>query len=159
MPAADPTPPKKGLTNNPSPLYYSYVNDKPIAFQLIHAAHLIEERMEQALATVNLSGAKFAALSALVGAGEPLGMCDLAGALTCVRSNVTQLVDRLEADGLVRRVEDPKDRRAVRAEITDLGRERQAAGAKKAAAVHAELGTQLSGVNGDLLRQALASIQ
>jgi DNA-binding MarR family transcriptional regulator len=135
------------------------VKGKPIAFDLIHAAHLIEERLEEALATVNLSGAKFAALSALVGAGESLGMCDLAGALTCVRSNVTQLIDRLESDGLVRRVEDPKDRRAVRAEITALGRERQAAGAKKAAAVHAALGKQLSGVKGDLLRQALASIQ
>jgi DNA-binding MarR family transcriptional regulator len=131
----------------------------PIAFTLIHAAHLIEGRLEEALATVSLSGPKFAALSALVGAGEPLSMCDLAGKLTCVRSNVTQLVDRLEADGLVRRVEDPKDRRAVRAEISELGRERQAAGAKKTAEVHRELSKQLSGVNADLLSAALASIQ
>jgi DNA-binding MarR family transcriptional regulator len=135
------------------------VNDKPIAFTLIHAAHLIEGRLEEALATVNLSGPKFAALSALVGAGESLSMCDLAGKLTCVRSNCTQLVDRLEADGLVRRVEDPKDRRAVRAEVTALGRERQAAGAKKVAAVHQQLNKQLSGVNAELLNAALASIQ
>jgi DNA-binding MarR family transcriptional regulator len=111
------------------------------------------------LATVNLSGPKFAALSALVGAGEPLSMCDLAGKLSCVRSNVTQLVDRLETDGLVRRVEDSKDRRAVRAEVTALGRQRQAAGAKKVAAVHKELSKQLSGVNADLLSAALVSIQ
>jgi DNA-binding MarR family transcriptional regulator len=131
----------------------------PIAFTLIHAAHLIEGRMEDALATVDLSGPKFAALSALVGASEPLSMCELAGKLTCVRSNVTQLVDRLESDGLVRRVEDPRDRRGVRAEITALGRERQAAGVKKAAAVHEELRKQLSGVNTDLLSSALTAIK
>ena len=34
---------------------------------------------------------------------------------------MTQLVDRLEADGLVRRVADPTDRRSVKAEITDEG--------------------------------------
>jgi len=38
------------------------MNEK-IAFSLIHAAHSIEARLEESLATVNLSGAKFAALS------------------------------------------------------------------------------------------------
>src|SRR5262249_375934 len=41
----------------------------------------------------------------------------------------TQLMDRLEAEGLVRRVDDPTDRRGVRAVVTPLGVERQAAGA------------------------------
>jgi DNA-binding MarR family transcriptional regulator len=51
--------------------------------------------------------------------------------MTCVRSNITQLVDRLEADGLVRRVDHPSDRRGVMAApLTPLGVERQAAGAK-----------------------------
>ena len=36
----------------------------------------------------------------------------LAERLTCAKSNVTQLVDRLEADGLVRRKLDPSDRRS-----------------------------------------------
>ncbi len=147
------------MTTNTSLLYYSYVNETPIAFALIQAAHLIEARLEEALAKVSLSGPKFAALSALADAGEPLSMCDLAGKLTCVRSNITQLVDRLEADGLVRRVEDPKDRRGVRAEITTLGRERQAAGAKKVAAVHKELSRQLSGVDSSLLSSALTAIK
>ena len=35
---------------------------------------------------------------------------------------MTQLTDRLEADGLVRRVDDPQDRRAVLAEPTAAGR-------------------------------------
>src|SRR5947209_6574840 len=108
-----------GLTKTCQAMYNSYMNDKPVAYTLIHAAHLIEERLEQVLSEVGLSGAKFAALSALTDS-NPVSLCDLAGKLSCVRSNVTQLVDRLEADGLVRRVDDPNDRRAVRAEITAL---------------------------------------
>ena len=51
----------------------------------------------------------------------------LAERMECVRSNVTQLVDRLEEERLVRRVSDPRDRRSIRAEITKEGRERYAA--------------------------------
>jgi DNA-binding MarR family transcriptional regulator len=45
-----------------------------------------------------------------------------------VRSNITQLVDRLAAEKLVVRSDDPHDRRSVRAELTAEGRARQAAG-------------------------------
>jgi DNA-binding MarR family transcriptional regulator len=50
----------------------------------------------------------------------PLGQ--LAERLACVRSNVTQLVDRLDADGLVTREPDPNDRRSRLAVITEAGR-------------------------------------
>jgi len=134
------------------------MNEK-IAFSLIHAAHSIEARLEESLATVNLSGAKFAALSTLVAAGQPLSLGELAGKLTCVRSNVTQLVDRLEADGLVKRTDDPADRRGVRAEVTPLGRERHAAGAKVVTMVYEELGKQLSTVDQNALKCALDAIK
>jgi len=39
-----------------------------------------------------------------------------------VKSNVTQLVDRLEADGLVERTADPNDRRSRIAVLTAAGR-------------------------------------
>ena len=80
-------------------LYYSYMNDS-IAFALIHAAHRVEARLEEALAGVKLSGAKHAALSVLVTQDQPISLSGLAEKLTCVRSNITQLVDRLEAGGL-----------------------------------------------------------
>jgi len=38
-----------------------------------------------------------------------------------VRSNITQLMDRLEKDGLVRRRADRDDRRSVLAELTPAG--------------------------------------
>ena len=83
--------------------------------------------------------AKFSVLSQLVAAGEPLALGELAGRLSCVRSNMTQLIDRLEADGLVRRVSCPTDRRSVKAEISELGRERQAHAAAEVAKVNAEV--------------------
>ncbi len=139
-------------------MYYSYVNEK-IAFSLIHAAQSIEGHFEKALATVSLSGPKFAALSVLVAQDQPLSLSELAEKLTCVRSNVTQLVDRLEADGLVKRTDDPSDRRGVRAEATKLGRERHAAGLKVVNRVHAEVAKQLSAVDQSVLKRALDAIQ
>ena len=41
-------------------------------------------------------------------------------------TSVTNIVDRLEADGLVRRLPHPTDRRTTLAEITEAGRERRA---------------------------------
>jgi len=133
------------------------VNDK-IAYSLIHAAHSIEGLFEKALAAVNLSGPKFAALSVLVAQDQPLSLSELAEKLTCVRSNVTQLVDRLEADGLVKRTDDPSDRRGVRAQVTKLGRERHAAGAKVVNRVHEQVAKQFSAVDQSVLKRALDTI-
>ncbi|MDB6065984.1 MAG: yusO 1 [Pedosphaera sp.] len=139
-------------------MYDSYVNDK-IAYSLIHAAHSIEGHFDKALATVNLSGPKFGALSVLMAEDQPISLSALAEKLTCVRSNITQLVDRLEADGLVKRTDDPSDRRGVRAEVTKLGRERHAAGLKVVNRVHEEVAKQLSAVDQSVLIRALDTIQ
>jgi DNA-binding MarR family transcriptional regulator len=105
-------------------------NADPVMFSLLQAAHALEERLESALADVGLSLAKYGVVSQLARAGEPLALSELAMRQSCVRSNMTQLIDRLEADGLVRRVDDPSDRRSVRAAITRLGEERAAAGTR-----------------------------
>jgi DNA-binding MarR family transcriptional regulator len=107
---------------------------------VLHAARAVESRLEAACAQAGLSMAKFSVLSELVAAGEPLALGELAGRMSCVRSNMTQLVDRLEADGFVRRVSCPTDRRSVKAEISEQGRERQAAAAAEVAKVTAEIG-------------------
>jgi DNA-binding MarR family transcriptional regulator len=90
--------------------------------QVLHVAHVLEGRLEQDLAAVGLSLAKVGVLRALAGAREPLTLGGIAESVGCVRSNITQLVDRLEADGLVRRVADADDRRVKRAELTPTGR-------------------------------------
>lgn len=95
---------------------------------LILAAKGVEEQVEEALSELSLSMSKLTVLTKLVEAGEPLTLSEVAARLNCVRSNVTQLIDRLEADGLVRRVDDRADRRSIRAELTLEGRDRQAKG-------------------------------
>jgi DNA-binding MarR family transcriptional regulator len=131
---------------------------RELMFSLINAGRAVEEHLEKALAAVGLSLAKFGALTHLVEAGEPISLGECAKRMTCVRSNITQLMDRLEADGLVRRVKDPQDRRTVRAAVTQLGRDRQSAGAKEVARVQAELLETLVGMNRGALRRALAAL-
>jgi DNA-binding MarR family transcriptional regulator len=125
---------------------------------ILHAAHAIEDRIETALGDVGLSIAKHSALSRLQEAGQPLTLSELAERLSCVRSNITQLVDRLEADGLVRRVADPADRRSVRAELTDLGAEKQAIGASEVTRVHGEIAERLGTTDLNALESALSSL-
>jgi DNA-binding MarR family transcriptional regulator len=100
-----------------------------LLWQIVFAGHRIEERLESALEQTGLSLAKFGALRHLAEASQPLALSQLAEKIACVKSNVTQLVDRLENDGLVRRVPDPNDRRSILASITEDGRSRYEAGA------------------------------
>jgi DNA-binding MarR family transcriptional regulator len=128
-------------------------------FLLMHAAGNIEKRLEDALSSVGLSLAKFGALTFLVRAGEPLSLGECAAKMTCVRSNITQLVDRLEAEGLVRRVDNPSDRRGVMAAATPLGVQRQAAGAKLVDEVKSQFARTLSGIDRGELARALIAIK
>jgi DNA-binding MarR family transcriptional regulator len=95
-----------------------------LARALLHAAHAVEGQLEASLEGAGMSLAKLSVLRHLVRAGEPLPLSQLAERSSCVRSNMTQLIDRLEADGLVRRVADPNDRRSVRAMLTRAGQRR-----------------------------------
>jgi MarR family transcriptional regulator, organic hydroperoxide resistance regulator len=58
---------------------------------------------------------------ALLQLGSPLPMNELAAVLACDNSNVTGLVDRLEARGLVARRANPDDRRVKRVVLTVAG--------------------------------------
>jgi len=98
------------------------VSTKGPLFALLHAVGSVESFVDSRLAAIGLSIPKLTALSRLVEAGDSLPLGRLAERLACVKSNVTQLVDRLEADGLVARTPDPGDRRSCLAVITEAGR-------------------------------------
>ena len=144
-------------------MYYSRMNSTAATqlsfFQLLKAAHALEDRLESSLAEVGLSSAKFGALNQLVQAREPLSLSELAARVACVRSNITQLVDRLESDGLVRRVSDPEDRRSVRAEVTPLGKERHSAGAARVDAIQKGFAETIGEVDKDALERALSALR
>ena len=121
-------------------------------FTLLHTAGVASNHVETKLATVGLSLAKLAALKALKGAGESLPLSQLAERLSCVKSNITQLVDRLEADGLVTRADDPRDRRSRLAVMTAAGRKACDAGLSLQAEAERALLSDLSAAE----RQQLA---
>jgi DNA-binding MarR family transcriptional regulator len=131
--------------------------DKSI-FVLLHAAHALEAKVEEALDRAGLSSPKYAVLSALVASAAPLSLSELATELSCVRSNMTQLVDRLEADGLVRRVHCPEDRRLVRAAITQEGRTRQSNGAQEIATLHRDFAARVQPDDRAVLERLLSAL-
>lgn len=106
---------------------------------LMHTAHRVQAHIEGKLDAAGLSFAKLAALTALREAGESMPLGQLAERLSCVKSNITQLVDRLEADGFVKRLADPRDRRTRLAVLTAAGRAACEQGQRLQAEAEAEL--------------------
>ncbi len=88
---------------------------------LNHVQQCISKNVEDSLKAYGLSLAKYNILNALAEAGGRLPFSTLVEQLGCVRSNVTGLIDRLQEDGLVRRVDHPEDRRMLFAELTEAG--------------------------------------
>lgn len=130
----------------------------PLFFAVLRAAHVLQGRLEGALAAVELSAAKFQVLYQLVRAGDSMPLRVLAEGQRCVPSNMTQLVDRLESDGLVRRMADPGDRRIVRAVLTPEGRARAAAGAEAVGRVQSAFSASLAPADRAALERALAAL-
>jgi DNA-binding MarR family transcriptional regulator len=128
-------------------------------FAVLHASSVMESRVEARLADVGLSLAKLAALHRLAEAGESLPLGQLAERLSCVKSNVTQLVDRLEADGLVSRTSDPNDRRSRLAVLTDAGRKAYAKGSEIQAQAERDLFGVLTHEEADALHELLGKLQ
>ena len=130
-----------------------------LTFSLLGAAQAVEARIESSLSPLGLSLAKLTVLGILVDSAEPLTLGELANRLACVRSNVTQLVDRLEGDGFVKREADPADRRSIRAVITDSGRERQVAGSQALTKVQDDISHTLARFDAAHIEEALSALK
>lgn len=127
-------------------------------FAVLHASNVLEARVEAKLASAGLSLAKLAALRQLAQAGDSLPLGQLAERLSCVKSNVTQLVDRLEADGFVSRAGDPSDRRSRLAVLTAAGRKAHERGCAIYQAAERELFGTLSRDESAQLQGLLAKL-
>jgi len=131
----------------------------PIFFMLLDAGRAQFARLEEALKSVGLSAAKYKVLSQIAKSKEPVPLRLLAEEQQCVASNVTTLVDRLETDGLVRRLDDPADRRSKRAELTELGKEKAEDGARVVAEVEAAFAESLGPTERLALAKVLSSLR
>jgi DNA-binding MarR family transcriptional regulator len=90
---------------------------------IMRAQQVLMARLNELLRPLGLTFPRYEALMLLsfTRAGAlPLGK--IGERLQVHRTSVTNIVDKLEADGLVRRVPHAEDRRATLAEITDAGR-------------------------------------
>lgn len=129
-----------------------------LVFAFLSVADVVEHRLEAAVDPTGLSLAKLAVLHVLAEADAPLPLSDLAARQHCVRSNITQLVDRLEKDGLVRRRPDPGDRRGVLAELTPAGEQAHTRGVQALAAAQRAFVTTLGPGRAAGLQNALKAL-
>ena len=89
---------------------------------LLHAAHLLEQRMDAALAPCRLHMREYLALRLLTDSvHEPLRPSSLSVSLDATRTQVTRLLDGLEQRGLVVRSADAQDRRSLQLRLTPEG--------------------------------------
>ena len=95
---------------------------------IMRVQQVLQSAVDGALRPHGLTFARYEALVLLVFSRRgSLPMRVMGERLQLHPTSVTNIVDRLEADGLVKRTPHPTDRRTTLTEITELGRERMAA--------------------------------
>src|SRR5262244_254244 len=95
---------------------------------LMRTSRVVEAKLDNELGSSALSAPRLLTLRQIAEADEPLSLGNLAACLAFVKSNATQLVDRLEADSLVKRVPATHDRRCTLLEMTEHGKNRYEVG-------------------------------
>lgn len=90
--------------------------------KLFRAGKAIVARLEPAATAAGLTLTQVGVLEAILHRG-PLSQRELGRKVLTSAGNMTDVIDKLEARGLVHRSRQPTDRRAVRVELTDAGRE------------------------------------
>jgi DNA-binding MarR family transcriptional regulator len=106
---------EKTSTNTPAP----GDGGPALADALVQFAHLIDHLFADASREHGCTPQQTQLLCELM--RGPVGMTELTGLLHVERSSLTGLVDRVERRGLVKRVQDPADRRAFQIALTPKG--------------------------------------
>lgn len=123
--------------------------------KLLRAGRAVLARVEPRLAAAGLTPTQFGVLEAILHKG-PLSQRELGRKVLTSPGNMTDLVDKLEGRGLVRRARQPFDRRAVQVELTSAGR----ALIEPLFAQHAgDVAAAMAGLNQEELRQLSALLR
>lgn len=94
-----------------------------LCFQTLSLASQIDNDCARLLAPHGLSEGRFVMLFLLDAAGEGLAPNELAERAGVTRATVTGLLDGLEREALIERQAAKQDRRALRIQLTDKGRQ------------------------------------
>ena len=132
--------------------------ETPIGLQLAHTSKLVSRAFSEALAGANGSVPTWLILSRLMGE-KWRAQLDLARAIGIEGPTLTHHLDALEESGLVVRTRDPGDRRAVRVELTEAGREKHGELAQAVIAFNRRLRSGLDETEIQELRALLAKLE
>jgi DNA-binding MarR family transcriptional regulator len=104
--------------------------DAHLGYLLKHVQLRFFELSATALEPLGINGREAAVLR-VIADRSPVSQGEVARAMNVDRTTMVALIDDLQGKGLVRRRQDPEDRRKNAVELTDAGRDsvRQAAGA------------------------------
>ena len=158
----------KSLDNDSSLVYYLAMNEFVacptegaigLLALLIKSGKLAESHLDCALGSVNLTFVKWRTLDNLAKAESAVGLKLLPEALNCVKSNITQLVDKLEGEGFVHRIPDPEDRRGTLIELTKAGRDAHTAGRRALESATQQLFSEFNDEDRRVLRRLLSRLE
>jgi DNA-binding MarR family transcriptional regulator len=122
--------------------YHELMN---LAAALVALSHHVLHLFAEVGRTYKLSQQQVELICAVIVRGK-VGMTDLSRLMHLEKSNLSNLVDRLEQRGLVSRTRDPDDRRITWVELTSEG-------TKLAIQTHAEVTAKLDELTGSLPRE------
>jgi DNA-binding MarR family transcriptional regulator len=132
MKSADRAPKVEALRDSVDVMFEQWHHERPdldlfplgVIGRLSRISRHYELKIEETLAKYGLNGPAFYVLAALRRSGHPyrLSPTELYSSLLVSSGAMTNRIDRLQAAGLVRRVPDPDDGRAVQVALTPKGR-------------------------------------
>jgi DNA-binding MarR family transcriptional regulator len=96
--------------------------DAHLGYLLKHAQLRFFELGAAALKPLGINGREAAVLAAIADS-DPVSQGEIARAMNVDRTTMVALIDDLQGKGLVRRRQDPDDRRKNAVELTDAGRD------------------------------------
>jgi DNA-binding MarR family transcriptional regulator len=131
--------------------------DDSLACLLAQASAVMSGSLHRVVREAGLSGAQWRVLAALADGGE-LSVTELAGLVTMQQPTLTKLLDRMEAEGLVRRARAADDRRRTLVRIAAAGRTRMRRLLPRAAEHEARLISQLPRGELDALKARLRTL-
>jgi DNA-binding MarR family transcriptional regulator len=121
-------------------------------FSFLQAARVMTDALDGALSETSLSAATLEALSELADAREPLAPRELARRLSCTFAEMAELLDDLDAQGMI-------ERRGTGVGLTPLGQESQRSAAERVRAAQQEIAAAMASVDASTLERTLAAMR
>ncbi len=128
-----------------------------LGYQLRRAQIAVFQNFAQAMADFDITPGRFGVLE-VIAANSGLSQSELGAILGLDRSTVVAVIDRLEKDGLVRRLKSPTDRRSHALRLSDKGAVTLAVLEQRVAAHERDIAGALSAAERKTLLDLLARV-